>query len=235
MKSCFIISPIGDEGSEIRERADRLYKFILKPVCEKCGFEVLRADKINTSDSITDTIIDNLKKAELVIADITGHNPNVFYEMGYRACLNKPLIHLKMKDEKIPFDISTIRTFDYDFEIETVEELKERLVQTISSFSIVPNDDEISGGEVIDNTNEGIATILQILYGIQDIIGELRQEIKNKDSEAIQAVMKTSLDNASANVESADTTMMKILLPELLKNPETIKNLMELSKFTEEK
>lgn len=235
MRTCFIVSPIGNEGTEIRNRADKLFKFIIKPVCEKCDFEAVRVDQLNNSDSITNTIIEQLSSAELVIADITGHNPNVFYEMGYRACLNKPIIHLRMKGEQIPFDIASIRTFDYDFELENVEEIKDRLVQTINSFSIEERGNENEETIIAENSNSGLASVLQILYGIQDSISDLREEIKTKDTETLQAVMKTSLDNASANVDSTDTAMMKILLPELLKNPQSLKGLMDMANVFENK
>lgn len=78
MKKCFVVSPIGDEGSEIRKRADQMFKYIIAPVCEETGFEPIRVDKLNQPDSITQTIIDYLLQSELVIADITGHNPNAF-------------------------------------------------------------------------------------------------------------------------------------------------------------
>mgnify|MGYP002627050422 CR=1 FL=1 len=71
-------------------------------------------DQINASDSINQTILDHLKDDELVVADMTGHNPNAFYEMGYRSALNKPIIHLRYAQEDIPFDVSSIRAFDYD-------------------------------------------------------------------------------------------------------------------------
>ena len=38
---CFVISPIGEEGSEVRKRADKVYKYIISPVCEECGFEAI--------------------------------------------------------------------------------------------------------------------------------------------------------------------------------------------------
>lgn len=78
MKTCFVVSPIGETDSEIRSNADKLFKYIISPVCESCGFEPVRVDQINDSDSITQTIIDKLLSSELVIADISGHNPNVF-------------------------------------------------------------------------------------------------------------------------------------------------------------
>lgn len=74
-----------------------MFKYIISPVCEETGFEAIRVDKVNQADSITQTIIDYLINSELVIADITGHNPNVFYEMGYRASTGRQMIHLREK------------------------------------------------------------------------------------------------------------------------------------------
>ena len=79
-----------------------MYQHIIKPVCEKCGFVAQRVDEFNTSGSITQEILDALNDYELVIADLTGHNPNVFFEIGYRTKSQKPIIHLKRKDEIIP-------------------------------------------------------------------------------------------------------------------------------------
>ena len=113
-RKCFVVSPIGDDGSDIRKNADQLFNHIIKPVCEQCGFCAIRIDHKNTPDSITQDILDSLDRYELVIADLTGQNPNVFFEIGYRASTGKPVIHLKRRGEKIPFDVSSIRTFDYD-------------------------------------------------------------------------------------------------------------------------
>ena len=66
MMNCFVVSPIGNEGSEVRKRADQVFKYIISPVCEECGFEAVRVDKVNQADSITQTIIDYLRTAELV-------------------------------------------------------------------------------------------------------------------------------------------------------------------------
>ena len=85
MKRCFVISPIGNPGTDIRKNADQLYQHIIKPVCEKCGFAAQRVDEFNTSGSITQEILDALNEYDLVIADLTGNNPNVFFEIGYRT------------------------------------------------------------------------------------------------------------------------------------------------------
>lgn len=218
MKTCFVVSPIGETDSEIRSNADKLFKYIISPVCESCGFEPVRVDQINDSDSITQTIIDKLLSSELVIADISGHNPNVFFEMGYRKCTDKPIIHLKKKGETIPFDVNTVRTFEYDLtDLDNVEETKKRLEQTIGTFSF-ENKTNALGQDEENNKQLFFQSILTMLYQIQDSITELKEQINKKDTETIQAIMQTSLNNAQKE-ESTDVVMMKTLLPELIKNP----------------
>ena len=231
MKTCFVVSPIGETDSEIRSNADKLFKYIISPVCESCGFEPVRVDQINDSDSITQTIIDKLLSSELVIADISGHNPNVFFEMGYRKCTDKPIIHLKKKGETIPFDVNTVRTFEYDLtDLDNVEETKKRLEQTIGTFSF-ENKTNALGQDEENNKQLFFQSILTMLYKIQDSITELKEQINKKDTETIQAIMQTSLNNAQKE-ESTDVVMMKTLLPELIKNPKLFQNLMQFAEMT---
>lgn len=224
MKKCFVVSPIGEEGSEIRKRADQVFKYIVSPVCEECGFEAIRVDKINQADSITQTIIDYLISSELVIADITGHNPNAFYEMGYRASTGKAMIHLRERNENIPFDIAGIRAFDYDLgDLDSVEEIKNRLIKTIGTMSF----EDIDNVEVTQESRNDNSQLLPVLYQIQDEIVKLRTEIHDKDTDTIQAIVKASVPTAP--IEDPNMAIMKAILPELLKNPNSMKALMELS------
>ena len=114
MKTCFVISPIGSEDSEIRKNADDLYELIIEPALDKFGFKVIRGDMVTNSDSITDDIVKRIQNSELCIIDLTGHNPNVFYECGRRHETAKPFILMKRKGEEIPFDLMDIRAVDYD-------------------------------------------------------------------------------------------------------------------------
>lgn len=230
MKKCFVISPIGEDGSEVRKRADKVFKYIISPVCEESGFEPIRVDKINQADSITQTIIDYIITSELVIADITGHNPNAFYEMGYRASTGKPMLHLKEKDEKIPFDIAGIRAFDYDLsDLDSVAEIKTRLIKTIGAMSFESEENaHIEKESLLSEYYANNVQLLPILYEIQDEISNLKNEIHNKDTETIQAIVKASVPTAP--IEDPNMTIMKAMLPELLKNPSSMKTLIELSK-----
>lgn len=239
MKKCFVVTPIGNEGTEIRKRADQVFKYIISPVCEEMEFEPIRVDMVNQADSITQTILDYLNSAELVIADMSGHNPNAFYEMGYRVAIGKPMIHLKDKSEKIPFDVAGIRAFDYDLsDLDSVAAIKERLTKTIQAFDFSKSE---RGNENVDDktmnkdekNKETDVELLSVLYAIQDQISELKNEIHNKDTETIQAIVKASVPVAP--VEDAQTAIMKALIPELIKNPNSMKNLMEISEMTTKK
>jgi tetratricopeptide (TPR) repeat protein len=114
MKTCFVISPIGQDGSEIRQAADDLFDLIIEPALEKFDFNVVRGDKIFNTNAITEDIINLVQNSELCIIDLSHQNPNVFYETGRRHETAKPFIHIKRKGEQIPFDIAGIRTIDYD-------------------------------------------------------------------------------------------------------------------------
>ena len=223
-RKCFVVSPIGDDGRDIRKNADQLFNHIIKPVCEQCGFCAIRIDHKNTPDSITQDILDSLDRYELVIADLTGQNPNVFFEIGYRASTGKPVIHLKRRGEKIPFDVSSIRTFDYDLtDLDVVAETRERLEKAILSFAYEDDSDEIEEME----GGEG-SKIISILNAITYKLDILSQDIRKKDYENIKAVIEAYNGMQPAS-ESMETQMLKILLPELIRNPKAADSLIKIS------
>lgn len=224
IKKCFVVSPIGDTGSDVRKNADQLYQHIIKPVCENCGFSAQRVDEFNTSGSITQEILDALNDYELVIADLTGHNPNVFFEIGYRTKSQKPIIHLKRKDEIIPFDVSAIGTFEYDLtDLDMVTATKERLEQVIKNFKY----DEVKEPKRNNNSFEN-NLIVASLNDIQYKIDVLTDEIKKKENETIKTVIET-FNSQKPEPESLETEMMKILMPELIRNPNAADALLRLS------
>lgn len=225
MKKCFVVSPIGGDGTEIRSNADKLFKHIIKPVCENCGFDAERVDQLCDADSITQTIVDKLESAELVIADMTSHNPNVFYEMGYRARTKKPMIHLKKKGESLPFDVNTIRTLEYDLtDLDSVEEVKDRLKKTIESFNYSVTSDTSEEDEPQDNAS---SAIIPILYQLLDLVTEMRVDIKNFSSETIGTVVR-SMQPAQPQI-SPDAAMQMQLMNGFMQNPEAFMRMVEFA------
>ena len=109
-KLCFVVGPLGEEDSEIRIHADWLLEEIIDPVFKDFPeYNVVRADKITQPGMIDAQIIRNLIDADLVIADLSSLNPNAFYEIGIRHMVQKPIIHMQLAQDKIPFDVRLYR------------------------------------------------------------------------------------------------------------------------------
>jgi len=135
-KTCFVIAPIDKEGSPTRRRSDQVHKHIIEPAAKECGYEeVVRADGISKPGIITSQVIQRLVDDSLVVADLTDHNPNVFYELAVRHATRKPVILLIEKSQHIPFDVSQNRVIQYEFgDWDSLPRCKEELVKQIRSI-----------------------------------------------------------------------------------------------------
>jgi hypothetical protein len=133
-KICFIVTAIGESGTPTRERADNVYRYLIAPVCEELGYKPVRVDHVNAVDNINETVINYLKTAPMVIADMTEHNPNAFYELGFRQARELPLVPIIKVGERLPFDVITTRTVFYDTDVAKIEDSKENLKSKILSF-----------------------------------------------------------------------------------------------------
>lgn len=111
---CFFVSPLGEDGSPERERSNDVMKYIIEEGLDPLGYRVTRADLTNKAGDITEQIVSELLNADLVVADLSDHNPNVFYEVALRHAFGKPIIHMIHKGQRIPFDIAQQRTVFYD-------------------------------------------------------------------------------------------------------------------------
>jgi hypothetical protein len=114
--TCFVIGPIGNRlakiGSEQRaiyEDALAVMEEIILPACSSLGLEPVRADGLSRAGELTDQIFRRLRDDDIVIADLTGANANVMYELGLRHTRNKLTLQVG-EDGKLPFDVNVIRT-----------------------------------------------------------------------------------------------------------------------------
>lgn len=113
-KVCFYIAPIGDEATEQRKHSDLFLSSLIEPALNGFGLDVVRADKIGQPGMITSQILEHLLRARLVIADLSFHNPNVFYEMAIRHFARLPIVQICRKSDRLPFDVNQIRTITID-------------------------------------------------------------------------------------------------------------------------
>jgi len=132
---CFLISPIGDENTPTRKRADFIKNKIIKPAAERYGYKLVRADDISDPGKITSQIMQHLLEDSLVIADLTGLNPNVFYELAVRHILKKPFIQIS--EQPIPFDVSDLRTIFFNHKkLTSVKECKKNIISQMNAINI---------------------------------------------------------------------------------------------------
>jgi hypothetical protein len=133
--------PFGEEGTKEHEWNWKIYFQIIKPVVEECGYEAKRADELEYLGNITHDIIKRLYESQLVIADLTGKNANVFYELGVRhALMRAGTIPIMRKGEKPPFDIANYRTIFYSIELDGPAKLQEKLKARIQGFENLQED-----------------------------------------------------------------------------------------------
>ena len=228
-KTCFMITPIGKEGTDVRKNADEVMEYIICPVCQTFGYSVVRADKMANSGLITKAIIEQIISADLVIADLTGNNPNVFYELAIRHSYRKPAIQIIKGDVEIPFDVSNMRTISYDTtlsganlakkEIEamlTAIENGETVHNPVSEVSTLLNLSENSTEE----NAEILSTLLLEVQQIPDNLKTLENSIETRFSQMLSAFIETiKNEQAEASVKPEDK-LVEIFMNKLMENPQ---------------
>jgi uncharacterized protein (UPF0297 family) len=133
-KFCFVISPIGGEETATRKWADQTIKHLIRPAVEPHGLTVKRADEEDRAGIITTHIIQRLVSADLVVADLTWRNPNVFYELAVRHVTRKPLIQIIRAEEEIPFDVQAMRTVKFELnDPDTLEVARQALGRQVEA------------------------------------------------------------------------------------------------------
>lgn len=126
-KKCFIITPIGDDNSTVRRAADGVIKSVIMPVLKELEFEdIVAAHMMPDPGSINKQVIKRVLDDDLVVANLTGLNPNVMYELAVRHAARKPVVIICEKGTNLPFDINEERTIFYTNDMNGVIELKEK-------------------------------------------------------------------------------------------------------------
>ena len=110
-KKCFVISPIGEEGTQERAEADWFLEIVNGALSSE--FEVKRGDDYVKTDLITNQVIQAIESADLIVADLTNHNPNVHYELGVAHAQRKHVVPMIAKGQRLPFDNMPVRTIFY--------------------------------------------------------------------------------------------------------------------------
>ena len=126
----FVLMPFSDE-----QNLQEIYREYIKPAVEENGFECRRADDIYDNKPIVESIWENINRSKVIIAELTGKNPNVFYELGISHTVGKEIVLLAQDINDVPFDLKHLRVIIYDFTPKGVENLKQQLMSTLQFIS----------------------------------------------------------------------------------------------------
>jgi nucleoside 2-deoxyribosyltransferase len=120
-KFAFVCMPFAREFEDV-------YTLGIRPAIAECGFRCVRCDEIHHSSNIMTVLYNQVSTAHIVIADMTGRNPNVYYEVGYAHGRGKEVVLLVQRADDIPFDLRGLNHIVYEGRIAYLKEkLAERL------------------------------------------------------------------------------------------------------------
>jgi len=114
---------------------ENLFSEVIKPVAEKCGYKAEKADDVLGPGLIVWDITRKIQEADIVIADVTPVNANVYYEIGYAHAIGKPTILLAEKGKELPFDISGFRTLFYENSIAGKSQIEAGLYRHVEAIA----------------------------------------------------------------------------------------------------
>src|SRR3954462_1312700 len=117
----FVLMPFDESFRDV-------YDLGIKSACKDAGAYCERVDEQIFVESILDRVYNQIAKADIVIAEMTGRNPNVFYEVGYAHALNKQVILLTQKSDDIPFDLKHYPHIVYK---KSITRLREQLLPKV--------------------------------------------------------------------------------------------------------
>ena len=118
LDTCFVMMPFG-------EWFDLYYQEIYVPAIKEAGFEPVRADELFSTGSVVEQIWEQISKSKVLLADLSGKNPNVFYELGLAHAAHKPVVFTSSNIQDIPFDLRHLRVITYEVrEVEWAQKLR---------------------------------------------------------------------------------------------------------------
>lgn len=127
--SVFVIMPFS-------EAFDDIFKEFIKATLEEYHFEVVRADDIQNAQSILKDIVQAIEECDLLVADLTDSNPNVYYELGLAHAFAKPVILLTQQIDELPFDLRSYRVVRYQTHFVEMDQAKRQLAELCRKFKV---------------------------------------------------------------------------------------------------
>lgn len=182
----FFLASIGEDGSDVRKRSDGVMNFIVAKAAGEFGLQTIRADKIAHPGQMNIQVINQVLETRAAVADLTGLNTKVFYEIALRHAAKRPLVIIAEKDTKLLFDIARMRSvFFCSTDLEDadrcraaiVAQLREALEQKIADSPVSTSIDAKalrSGSAIERSVAELVTSVQELTLGQAQIAREFR-------------------------------------------------------------
>ena len=135
------------------EEFDPVYESFMKPSLEDGGFDVDRADDIESQRNILRDVLEQIERSDLIVADLTSGNPNVFYELGLAHAFRKPVVLVTQSIEEVPFDLRQYRLLEYNTHFAEIDKAREKLTDYAKRFL----EGELRFGSPVTDFSQGVA------------------------------------------------------------------------------
>jgi len=210
-EECFFVAPIGEEGTEIRKRSDGVLQFIVSRAAEELGLRAVRADQISSPGQINLQVIEHVLSAKVVVADLTGLNPNVFYEVAVRHTAKLPIVLIAEKGTNLPFDISQMRTIFFDHtDLADADACRTSIVAQLSDvlrtgivdspISTAIDVASLAGGSAVERTVADLVTTVEEVSRVQRDTFDLVRKNGRRSMDVPMAVYR-DLDRSFQRIE----------------------------------
>ncbi len=161
------------------EPFNAIYSQLISPALQTAGYEVRRADSVLDQQNVLRDIVTGIDTADLIVADLTGLNPNVFYELGIAHGLGIPTAMLTQDIDDVPFDLRAYRVKEYSDRFDKAAELQ-RFLQLIAVEHVKG---EVTFGSPVSDFLPG---------------GQAAQRLKNREAAPASAETEPSGSEAEA-------------------------------------
>lgn len=181
-EECFFIAPIGKEGSPVRNRSDGVRDFVVKPAAAELGLATVRADDLAKPGQITLQVIEHVLRAKGVVADLTGANANVFYELAVRHTAQLPVVLIAAEEEieRLPFDIAQMRVIPLNHQdLASAARAKEQITQHLREALAGAVDSPIATAltrEALQQGNTVERTLADLVVRVDELAREVRAQ-----------------------------------------------------------
>jgi len=224
-KLCFVIGPMADLS-----RLNRLAKNIVAPVVEPLGYEVKIPEQPDIGN-VMDQVVELLDRADLVVGDLTGGNPNVFYELGIRHSLGLVYVVLKEKapalgktiaDEKTPFDLAAYRytTVDFDDMTQSIDQVRHAVEKATQALQGIVCPNPVTNYYRAPMTEVNLAAGLAFGY-YHNFVQPVALAMADKD-ESDKYTNEVTVNKVAVTDQAVrDSLRLKIVIPQTLEQVDT--------------